>query len=55
MAVNIADYFNAHPATPDLPLCRHFSGDAWADVSVADLASLLARFKDAVDGAYASD
>ena len=47
MAVNIADYFKAHLATPDLALYRQSSGDAWADVSVADLASLIGRWQSA--------
>jgi hypothetical protein len=38
VAGNIADYFKAHLATPDLALYRGCSGDTWADVSVADLA-----------------
>jgi len=43
VAVNIADYFNAHLATPDLPLYRHFEAQAavWC----------WHGFKDAVDGA----
>jgi long-chain acyl-CoA synthetase len=47
VAVNIADYFKAHLATPDLALYRQSSGDAWADVSVADLASLIGRWQSA--------
>ena len=47
MAVNIADYFKAHLATPDLALYRRFSGDAWTDVSVAELASLIGRWQSA--------
>src|SRR5580704_11590658 len=47
VAVNIADYFKAHLATPDLALYRHFSSDVWADVSVADLASLIGRWQSA--------
>ena len=47
MAVNIADYFKAHLATPDLALYRQSSGDAWADVSVADLALLIGRSSEA--------
>src|SRR6267154_1592094 len=47
VAVNIADYFKAHLATPDLALYREFRGDAWADVSVADLASLIGRWQSA--------
>ena len=47
MAVNIADYFKAHLATPDLALYRRFSGDAWTDISVAELASLIGRWQSA--------
>lgn len=46
-AVNIADYFKAHLGTPDLVLYRQFSGDAWVDVTVAEVASLLARWQSA--------
>ena len=47
MAVNIADYFKAHLATPDLALYRQFRGDTWADVSVAELAPLIGRWQSA--------
>ncbi len=47
MSVNIADYFKAHLATPDLALYRQFSGDAWADISVANLARLIGRWQSA--------
>jgi long-chain acyl-CoA synthetase len=47
VAVNIADYFKAHLATPDLALYRQFSGDAWADVSAAELAPLIGRWQSA--------
>jgi long-chain acyl-CoA synthetase len=47
VSVNIADYFKAHLATPDLALYRQFSGDAWADVSVAELALLIGRWQSA--------
>jgi long-chain acyl-CoA synthetase len=45
--VNIADYFRAHLATPDLALYRQFSGDAWSDVSVAEVARLIGRWQSA--------
>jgi long-chain acyl-CoA synthetase len=47
VAGNIADYFKAHLATPDLALYRRCSGDTWADVSVADLAQLIGRWQSA--------
>ena len=47
MAVNIADYFKAHLATPDLALYRQFRDGAWADVSVAELAALIGRWQSA--------
>jgi long-chain acyl-CoA synthetase len=47
VAVNIADYFKARLATPDLALYRQFSGDAWLDVTVAQLASLIGRWQSA--------
>src|SRR6202790_674603 len=47
VAVNIADYFKAHLANPDLVLYRQFTGDRWTDVSVADLASLIGRWQSA--------
>jgi long-chain acyl-CoA synthetase len=45
---NIADYFKAHLATPDLTLYRQFSGDAWTDISVGDLARLIGRWQSAL-------
>ncbi|HVR92653.1 MAG TPA: AMP-binding protein [Casimicrobiaceae bacterium] len=47
MAVNIADYFKAHLATPNLALYRQFRGDTWTDVSVAELAPLIGRWQSA--------
>ncbi len=46
-AVNIADYFKARLTTPDLVLYRQFSGDAWIDVTVAEVASLAGRWQSA--------
>lgn len=47
MAVNIADYFKAHLANPDLALYRQFSGDRWTDVSVAEVALRIGRWQSA--------
>jgi long-chain acyl-CoA synthetase len=47
VSINIADYFKAHLATPDLSLYRQFSGNAWADVGVAELARLIGRWQSA--------
>jgi long-chain acyl-CoA synthetase len=47
VAVNIADYFKAHLANPDLALYRQFSGDAWTDVSVAEVALRIGRWQSA--------
>jgi long-chain acyl-CoA synthetase len=48
VAVNIADYFKAHLATPDLALYRGCSTDAWTDIRVADLATLIGRWQSAL-------
>ncbi len=47
MPVNIADYFKNQLATPDLALYRQCRGDAWTDVTVAELARLIGRWQSA--------
>jgi long-chain acyl-CoA synthetase len=42
---NLADYFAQHLATPDKALYRHFEDDQWRDVSVAEVATLIARWQ----------
>jgi len=47
MAANIADYFKAHLATPDLALYRHCGGDTWTDAKVSEIALLTGRWQSA--------
>jgi len=41
MLVNIAQLFSRHPVTPDRVLYRHFTGDAWEDVTVDAIAQRI--------------
>lgn len=45
---NLGDYFAQHLATPDRPLYRHYDNDRWTDVSVAEVAALVARWQAAL-------
>jgi long-chain acyl-CoA synthetase len=45
MASNLADYFAQHLAAPSKVLYRHFAGDGWADVTVAEVAALAGRWQ----------
>ena len=42
---NIAAYFCQHLATPDAMLYRQFSGDAWRDIPVGEVAALAGRWQ----------
>jgi long-chain acyl-CoA synthetase len=48
VAVNIADYFRNHLDTPDLALYRQCRGDAWIDVTVAEVARQIGRWQSAL-------
>jgi len=45
MPANIAQLFARHQGTPDHALYRHFEGDAWADVGVAEIARRIGRWQ----------
>ena len=45
---NIGEYFRQHLATPEKVLYRHAESDAWRDVTVGDLASLVGRWQAAL-------
>ena len=45
---NLGDYFAQHLATPDKPLYRHYEGERWMDVSVAEISTLIARWQAAL-------
>ena len=45
---NLGDLFAQHLPTPDKALYRHFEGDRWCDVSVAEIASLIGRWQAAL-------
>src|SRR5580765_393634 len=45
MPANIAQLFSRHRATPDRVLYRHFTGEAWEDVAVAEVALLVGRWQ----------
>ena len=45
---NIGEYFRQHLATPDKVLYRQGEGDAWRDVTVAEVAVLVARWQAAL-------
>jgi long-chain acyl-CoA synthetase len=45
---NIGEYFRQHLATPDKVLYRHGQGDVWRDVTVAEVAALVARWQAAL-------
>jgi long-chain acyl-CoA synthetase len=47
---NIGEYFRQHLATPDKVLYRHGQGDVWRDVTVAEVAALVARWQAALRG-----
>ncbi len=42
---NIAEYFRQHLAAPELVLYRQFSGDAWRDIRVGEVAELVGRWQ----------
>jgi long-chain acyl-CoA synthetase len=46
MPGNIADLFAQHLGRPEARLYRHFESDAWRDVTVAELAALVARWQE---------
>jgi long-chain acyl-CoA synthetase len=45
---NIAHYFRQHLSTPSAVLYRQFSADAWRDVTVGDVATLVGRWQAAL-------
>jgi len=45
---NIGEYFRQHLAAPDKVLYRHGEGDVWRDVTVAEVAALVARWQAAL-------
>ena len=45
MAANIAHFLAQHLGTPDRVLYRHFEGDAWRDVTVAELVAQVVRWQ----------
>ena len=45
---NIAHYFRQHLATPSAVLYRHFAGNAWRDVTVGEIATLIGRWQAAL-------
>jgi len=47
MPGNIAELFAQHLHRREARLYRHFAGDAWRDVTVAELAALVARWQEA--------
>src|SRR5215831_16307379 len=47
---NIGEYFRQHLATPDKILYRYGEGDVWRDVTVAEIAALVARWQAALKG-----
>jgi long-chain acyl-CoA synthetase len=46
---NLGNYFAQHLATPDKALYRHYEGDRWIDVTVAEVAALVARWQAALN------
>ena len=48
---NIAEYFRQHLDAPDTALYRQFSDDAWRDVSIGEIATLVGRWQAALRSA----
>ena len=57
MSGNIAHLFAQHRSTPERVLYRHYAGDAWADVTVAEVAQAAGRWQAAFrrEGLVAGD
>ena len=45
MPANIAQLFSRHRATPGRVLYRHFTGEAWEDVTVDEVARRIGRWQ----------
>src|SRR4030095_1961064 len=45
MPANIAQLFSRHRGTPGRVLYRHFTGDAWEDVTVDEIAQRIGRWQ----------